>query len=80
MAPLLHFLLAHNNIVFMCLFPCVYQDRRDELEGLDLAIERQKRNLKDMKREEKGLKRERTGARGELEILRDKNTKKLLKM
>ena len=59
---------------------CLCQDRRDELEGLDLAIERQKRSLKEMKREERGLKRERTDARSELEKLREKNTKKLLKM
>ncbi|XP_070176721.1 centriolin-like isoform X2 [Littorina saxatilis] len=56
------------------------EDRRDELEGLDLAIERQKRNLKDMKREERGLKRERTGVRSELETLREKNVKKLVKV
>ncbi|CAL1547619.1 unnamed protein product [Lymnaea stagnalis] len=54
------------------------EDRREELEGLDLAIERQKRNLKDMKSEEKELKRDRKDAHNELELLRKKNEKKIL--
>nr|KAG5703045.1 hypothetical protein BaRGS_016206 [Batillaria attramentaria] len=56
------------------------EDRRDELEGLDLAIERQKRSLKEMKREERSLKREHKDARGELGKLRDQNIKKLVKI
>ncbi|PVD21840.1 hypothetical protein C0Q70_17642 [Pomacea canaliculata] len=56
------------------------EDRREELEGLDLAIERQKRNLQEMKDEEKGLKRKRSNAREELQTLRERNIKRLLKM
>lgn len=50
------------------------------MEGLDLAIERQKRNLWEMKSEEKDLKRDRKDARNELEGLRRKNEKKLFKL
>ena len=42
------------------------QDRRDELEGLDLAIERQKRSLRGMKDTERRLLQQREAAREEL--------------
>ncbi|KAH9500729.1 hypothetical protein Btru_076354 [Bulinus truncatus] len=53
------------------------EDRREELEGLDLAIERQKKNLSDMMHEEKVLKKQRKEAHSELNILRKKNDRKL---
>ncbi|KAL5012076.1 hypothetical protein ScPMuIL_010627 [Solemya velum] len=53
------------------------EERRDELEGLDLAIERQKRNLKKMRSEEQCLFGEREMARDELNFLRVHNEKLL---
>ena len=58
--------------------PLVLQDRRDELEGLDLAIERQKHNLQEMKAEERWLMRDKHDARTELENLRKRNDRKLI--
>ena len=52
------------------------QERRDELEGLDLAIERQQKNLKNLKAEERKLQFERQAAREDLEFERDQNSKK----
>ncbi len=49
------------------------QDRRAELEGLDLAVERQKASLTAMKEAEKVLKMERETARSQLEALRRSN-------
>ena len=54
------------------------QDRRDELEGLDLAIERQKHNLREMKAEERDLQRVKHDARSELDSLRRRNDRKLI--
>ncbi|XP_052229704.1 centriolin-like isoform X2 [Dreissena polymorpha] len=51
-------------------------ERRDELEGLDLAIERQQKNLKNLKSEERRLQFERQSAKEELEFTRDQNAKK----
>uniref|UniRef100_K1Q2Y9 Paramyosin n=1 Tax=Magallana gigas TaxID=29159 RepID=K1Q2Y9_MAGGI len=51
------------------------EQRRDELEGLDLAIERQKKCLKDLKKEEKFLENERIAARDELQFMRHHNSK-----
>ncbi|XP_059175304.1 centriolin-like isoform X2 [Physella acuta] len=53
------------------------KDRRSELEGLDLAIERQKRNLWEMKKDESDLRREKKKAHSELNYLRKKNDKKV---
>lgn len=55
----------------------IFQDRRTELEGLDLAIERQKRNLLEMKLEEKELRTDRKEALDELDYWRRKNNKKI---
>ncbi|XP_078324889.1 uncharacterized protein LOC111125942 isoform X3 [Crassostrea virginica] len=55
------------------------EERRDELEGLDLAIERQKRCLKDLKKEEKFLENERIAARDELQFMRHHNAKETKK-
>lgn len=55
----------------------IFQDRRTELEGLDLAIERQKRNLREMKLEEKELRTDRKEALDELDYWRRKNNKKI---
>lgn len=71
--------MTSTSIVLCNILLCP-QDRRDELEGLDLAIERQKRNLWEMKQEEKDLKQDRKDARGELEGLRRKNEKRLFKL
>ena len=57
----------------------ILQERRDELEGLDLAIERQKRCLKDLKKEEKFLENERIAARDELQFMRHHNAKETKK-
>ncbi|KAL4219131.1 hypothetical protein ACF0H5_021713 [Mactra antiquata] len=51
-------------------------ERRDELEGLDLAIERQKKNLNNLKAEERRLHFERVAAKEELEFMRDQNVKR----
>lgn len=51
------------------------KERRDELEGLDLAIERQKKSLKDLKREEKNLMSERQSAKEELELISRENAR-----
>ncbi|KAJ8300333.1 hypothetical protein KUTeg_021852 [Tegillarca granosa] len=51
------------------------EERRDELEGLDLAIERQKKNLKQLRKEEKYLEKERRDVKEDLEILRIQNSK-----
>ncbi|XP_061184132.1 centriolin-like [Saccostrea echinata] len=51
------------------------EQRRDELEGLDLAIDKQKKCLKDLKREEKFLEHERIAARDELQFMRHHNAK-----
>ncbi|XP_053381516.1 centriolin-like isoform X4 [Mercenaria mercenaria] len=55
-------------------------ERRDELEGLDLAIERQQKNLKNLKAEEKQLHFERQSAKEELEFMRDQNAKRKRKV
>ena len=52
------------------------QDRRAELEGLDLAIERQKTSLISMKEGEKILLAEREAARSQLKALRNSNRDK----
>ncbi|XP_063423484.1 centriolin-like isoform X6 [Mytilus trossulus] len=52
------------------------EERRDELEGLDLAIERQKKNLKDLRKEEKNLNHERQSAREELEFMSKEKRKR----
>lgn len=52
------------------------QERRDELEGLDLAIERQQKNLKNLKAEERQLQFERQAAKEELEFARDQSAKR----
>ena len=52
------------------------QDRRAELEGLDLAIERQKASLISMKEGEKILLAEREAARSQLKALRNSNKDK----
>ncbi|CAH1781512.1 unnamed protein product, partial [Owenia fusiformis] len=49
------------------------EDRRDELEGLDLAIESQKANLQFMKEEERKLGNEKEAANRELNDLRRAN-------
>ncbi len=54
--------------VYLCI-----QDRRGELESLDLAVERQKASLTAMKEAEKVLKMERESARSQLEALRRSN-------
>ena len=54
----------------------VIQERRDELEGLDLAIERQQKHLKNMKAEEKQLQYERQAAREELSFMKDQNIRR----
>ena len=51
------------------------EERRDELEGLDLAIERQKTNLKDLRREEKNLNSERQSAKEDLELISKENAR-----
>ena len=51
------------------------QERRDELEGLDLAIERQKKSLKDLRREEKILQSERASAKEDLELISKENAR-----
>ena len=55
-----------------------HQERRDELEGLDLAIEQQKQNLHEMRLEEKELKIDRRSARGELYNLKKRNDRRLM--
>ena len=59
----------------MFLFSFLFQERRDELEGLDLAIERQKTNLKDLRREEKNLNSERQSAKEDLELISKENAR-----
>ena len=54
----------------------IIQERRDELEGLDLAIERQQKHLKNMKAEEKQLQYERQAAREELSFMKDHNIRR----
>jgi hypothetical protein len=56
-------------------FSFFFQERRDELEGLDLAIERQKTNLKDLRREEKNLNSERQSAKEDLELISKENAR-----
>ena len=46
------------------------QARRDELEGLDLAVERQKRSLRGMRDTERELLAQREAARQELQQLK----------
>ena len=46
------------------------EDRRDELKGLDLAIERQKQSLRGMKDPERRLLKQRQAARDELLALK----------
>ena len=46
------------------------ENRRDELEGLDLAIERQKQSLRGMKDTERRLLKQRQAARDELLALK----------
>ena len=46
------------------------QARRDELEGLDLAVERQKRSLRGMRDTERELLAQREAARHELQQLK----------
>ncbi|XP_067662812.1 centriolin-like [Haliotis asinina] len=55
------------------------EDRRDELEGLDLAIERQKKNLKKLKYNEKSIREKRSSAKEELEFLRMKNMRNTIR-
>ncbi len=50
--------------------PDCFQDRRAELEGLDLAIERQKGSLTQMRESEHILLAEREAARKELAALK----------
>ncbi|KAL3870359.1 hypothetical protein ACJMK2_038429 [Sinanodonta woodiana] len=52
------------------------EERRDELEGLDLAIERQKKNLHVMKSEERHLEMERESAKDKLAYLKNLNKKR----
>ncbi|KAK0063368.1 centriolin, partial [Biomphalaria pfeifferi] len=52
------------------------EDRREELEGLDLAIERQTKSVREMKREETDLRRERKEAHSQLDFLRKHNDHK----
>ncbi|XP_056011092.1 centriolin-like isoform X6 [Ostrea edulis] len=51
------------------------EQRRDELEGLDLAIDKQKKCLKDLKKEEKFLENERIAARDELHFMKHHNAR-----
>ena len=51
------------------------QERRVELEGLDLAIERQKTNLKHMGEKERVLLSRKEQANAELESLRKERTR-----
>ena len=46
------------------------QARRDELEGLDLAVERQKRSLRGMRDTERELLEQREATRQELQQLK----------
>ncbi|KAK3605923.1 hypothetical protein CHS0354_017828 [Potamilus streckersoni] len=52
------------------------EERRDELEGLDLAIERQKKNLHVMRSEERHLQMERESAKDKLAYLKNLNKKR----
>ncbi|XP_041369906.1 centriolin-like [Gigantopelta aegis] len=51
------------------------EERRDELEALDLAIERQKENLSHLQKEEKRLEKDRRAAKDELNIMKIRNEK-----
>ncbi|XP_069121130.1 centriolin-like isoform X3 [Argopecten irradians] len=46
------------------------EDRRDELEGLDLAIDKQKKSLKNLRKEERQLEQGKVEAKDELEFLK----------
>ncbi|XP_060070795.1 centriolin-like [Ylistrum balloti] len=46
------------------------EDRRDELEGLDLAIDKQKKSLKNLRKEERQLEEDKLEAKDELEFLK----------
>ncbi|XP_021380343.1 centriolin-like isoform X3 [Mizuhopecten yessoensis] len=55
------------------------EDRRDELEGLDLAIDKQKKSLKNLRKDERQLEQGKMEAKDELEFLkayRHKSNKK----
>ncbi|XP_071115643.1 centriolin-like [Haliotis cracherodii] len=55
------------------------EDRRDELEGLDLAIERQKKSLRKLKYNEKSIREKRSSAKEELDFLRTRNMKNAIR-
>ncbi|XP_033730276.1 centriolin-like isoform X4 [Pecten maximus] len=46
------------------------EDRRDELEGLDLAIDKQKKSLKNLRKEERQLEQGKHEAKDELDFLK----------
>lgn len=53
----------------------ILQERRGELEGLDLAIDKQKKSLKTLRKEERHIELERAGAKEELQFLKKFNSK-----
>lgn len=53
----------------------IHQERRSDLEGLDLAIERQKKDMRRMKKDERSLLLDKNAAQEELAILKSRNNK-----